>query len=176
MPGRPGHYATRDGRVFDGELELEWRYPKPGAAPFVHFRREPERALRCRLKRSSTVRRVVAATFGVWPPPRTGSPPRDMHVASVDGTHHLDALVWVTPGDARRISAAVAGDGITVEDLFIAGSESYAVGVPQRDDSDGTARFQFDISRWTDDDALPPAYFTLVTSDGAYDGFIDIDY
>ena len=23
MPGRPGHYATRDGRVFDGELELE---------------------------------------------------------------------------------------------------------------------------------------------------------
>lgn len=116
MPGRPGHYATRDGRVFDGELELEWRYPKPGAAPFVHFRREPERALRCRLKRSSTVRRVVAATFGVWPPPRTGSPPRDMHVASVDGTHHLDALVWVTPGDARRISAAVAGDGIAVED------------------------------------------------------------
>ena len=91
----------------------------------------------------------------------------------VDPEHGLEVAEHT--GDSFTVIARLP-DGVTVEDLFIAGSESYAVGVPQRDDSDGTVRFQFDISRWTDDDALPPAYFTLVTSDGAYDGFIDIDY
>lgn len=76
----------------------------------------------------------------------------------------------------KLLVSAAAAPGEDVIDLFVAGTDAYGLGVPKRADSKDGVAFRIALSPWTDSRPLPPLYFTLVTSAGAYDGFLELDY
>lgn len=94
VPGWPGHEADEAGRVFFEGVELNYR----GTPRTVNLRRTRKSSGGI-VKRSTTARRAAAAAFKT---PRVSS----WRVASIDGSDHTTALVWINAAWGRAVSRA----------------------------------------------------------------------